>query len=157
MKKIYILGFMVLVLSCDPPKESAKDLSKIKQMEWVIGDWENLSKDGDLYESWSKTDDSTFAGKSFMIVNKDTVYSEKISLELRNNDLNYVAIVSDQPPVSFKFTALDKDEMIFENKAHDFPQRVVYKELQTDSLYARIEGSENGKPRQEEFRMIKRK
>lgn len=157
MKKIYVLGSMLLFLSCNPPKESARDLTKIKQMEWVIGDWQNLSKDGDLYESWTKKDDSTFAGKSFMIVNKDTVYSEKVILELRNNDLNYVVSVSDQQPVSFKFTVVDKGEIIFENKAHDFPQRVIYKEIKPDSLYARIEGDENGKPRQEEFRMIKRK
>ncbi|OFY83929.1 MAG: hypothetical protein A3F72_07805 [Bacteroidetes bacterium RIFCSPLOWO2_12_FULL_35_15] len=136
------------------------DSTKIKQMEWVIGSWENLSVKGDLYETWTKIDDSTFAGRSFMIVQNDTAFSEKISLEFRNKNLFYIPTVRNQNkelPVLFKLISIEKGELIFENKEHDFPQRIIYKNPSPDSLYARIEGKENGELKKEEFAMTRRK
>jgi len=45
----------------------------------------------------------------------------------------------------------------FENKKHDFPQRIIYSNIKSDSLYARIEGMDKGKYRAVEFRMGKEK
>jgi hypothetical protein len=129
-------------------------------MDWVIGTWENRSDKGDLQETWTKTDDSTYHGKTFMIVNRDTVFSETISLEERGGELHYIPITRDQNssfPVRFKYISTENGEIIFENKEHDFPQRVIYKNAGSDSLYARIEGNENGQFRKEEFAMTKGK
>jgi len=47
--------------------------------------------------------------------------------------------------------------MTFENKDHDFPQRIIYKNTGQDSLYARVEGNDKGKFRKEEFAMRRNK
>ena len=38
----------------------------------------------------------------------------------------------------------------FENAAHDFPQRIIYRKT-AGGLHARIEGLDKGKPRSEDF------
>jgi hypothetical protein len=156
-------GFLLLVISCNSSslkvnkiKESTTVLTKIKQMEWVIGKWEHISRDRSLYEIWTKTNDTVYSGRSFMIANNDTVFSESISLELKNNELFYIPTVSDQnnaKPIAFKFISIENTEIIFENKEHDFPQRIIYKNPEYDSLYARVEGNDNSKFRKEEFFM----
>ncbi len=163
MKKLTFGGLLILVISCNSSSvkvnkisESTTVLSKIKQMEWVIGKWENISRDRNLYEIWTKTNDTIYSGRSFMIANNDTIFSERISLELKNNELFYIPAVSAQnngQPIPFKFTSSENTEIIFENREHDFPQRIIYKNPKPDSLYARVEGNDNGKFRKEEFFM----
>jgi hypothetical protein len=43
-------------------------------------------------------------------------------------------------------TESDKATFTFENKEHDFPQRIIYRIINPDSVVARIEGVKNGKP-----------
>lgn len=167
MNKITLCGFLVFIFSCNSrtTKENndnkiTTDLSKINQMEWVVGKWENLSSNGDLYETWTKINDSTFTGRSFMIAKNDTVFSENISIKFRNNDLFYIPTVRNQNnelPILFKFIAIENGELIFENKEHGFPQRIIYKNPSQDSLYARIEGIEKGIFKKEEFAMMRSK
>ncbi len=45
---------------------------------------------------------------------------------------------------SFKLIKSTKNEVVFENPAHDFPQRVIYK-FEGTKLTGRIEGNNNGK------------
>mgnify|MGYP000234336768 CR=1 FL=1 len=55
-----------------------------------------------------------------------------------------------QGPVAFRMVRLTEGEVVFENPAHDFPQRILYRQV-AGGLAARIEGRENGKDRAEEF------
>jgi hypothetical protein len=57
-----------------------------------------------------------------------------------------------QTPVSFKVIRQTGDEVVFENLAHDFPQRILYRPL-PGGLFARIEGSKSGGDRHEDFPM----
>jgi hypothetical protein len=45
----------------------------------------------------------------------------------------------------------------FENPEHDFPQRIIYRLETGDALYARVEGTENGKFNKEEFYLKRNK
>lgn len=48
------------------------------------------------------------------------------------------------PPTEFRMIAHDGQRAVFENAAHDFPQRIIY-ERTGDVLHARIEGTINGR------------
>jgi hypothetical protein len=51
------------------------------------------------------------------------------------------------------FTLVDIEEQaVFENINHDYPQRIIYKKMLDDSLFARIEGTVDGVDNFEEFR-----
>lgn len=134
--------------------------NKLDQFKWIIGSWQNISSDGELYEIWTKTNDSLYSGYGFMLLNNDTVFSEKISLQLKGNDLLYIPTVKNQnngEPVSFKLVSDINGEFVFENKEHDFPQRIIYSNPNPDSLYARVEGDQQGKFHKEEFPMSRKK
>ena len=45
----------------------------------------------------------------------------------------------------FKMTKGAANEAVFENAGNDFPQKIIYKLTAPDTLFARIEGSMNGK------------
>jgi hypothetical protein len=147
-----------IIFSCNSASEKkTSDYAGLKKLDWLLGSWKNISDDGQLYEIWTKQNDSTYAGHGYMVANNDTVFSERISLEQRNSDLFYIPVVKQQNegnPVSFKLVS-DKGEFTFENKEHDFPQRVIYKQVGMDSLYARIEGTDKGAFRKEEFSMVR--
>jgi hypothetical protein len=139
----------------DKSKSDTQD-SKLKQLQWLVGSWANLSDDGNFYEKWTRLSDTVYQAFSHMTISGDTVFSESVSLEMHGNDVLYVVSVADQndeQPVSFRLISNDNGEFVFENKEHDFPQRIIYKNPAPDSLHARIEGMINGKFSQPEFPM----
>ncbi|MBK5285495.1 MAG: hypothetical protein JJE25_08820 [Bacteroidia bacterium] len=157
--KIIITILIVFSFSCNRVS-NRDDLKKIENMNWLIGTWSNISDDGKLSEVWAKTSDTVFSGKSFKIFQDDTVFSERISLELLRGGLFYIPVVHNQNnglPVAFKLISNSGAEFIFENKEHDFPQRIIYKNTGKDSLYASVEGNDDGTFRKEEFYLTKEK
>lgn len=70
-----------------------------------------------------------------------------------DGDIFYVAIPSGQKETSFKLTKSDGKEVVFENPEHDFPQRIIYRFENDNSLFARIEGTIKGKQRSVDFTM----
>jgi len=61
--------------------------------------------------------------------------------------LVYAAAPSGQPPAEFRAAPPHGAELVFENLAHDFPQRVRYRRAGPDSLIASIEGVRGGQLR----------
>jgi hypothetical protein len=84
-----------------------KEFNQLKKANWFIGNWENFSKEATFKEIWKTKNDSSFVGESFVIVEKDTVFYEKIDLFQSNDSLFYKVSVKDQnkeKPVSFYLT-----------------------------------------------------
>jgi hypothetical protein len=138
----------------------SSSLLQLQKLLWLTGTWENRSEDGNLTETWVKLNDSAFSGKSFLIKDRDTLFSEQIKLVYQGNDLYYIPSVSDQnngEQVKFKWVRDDAGQFVFENIAHDFPQRIIYTHPSPDSLHAWIEGIDKGKHRKVDFRMIRKK
>ncbi len=134
--------------------------SNIKKTTWLIGKWQSISAEGLMQEIWIKKDDSTFIGSSFFIVGKDTVSSECISLEERGKELFYIPTVKNQnegKPIIFTLTSLNSNQLVFENPNHDFPQKITYIQVTSDSLVATISGVINGKEKSQDFPMARAK
>lgn len=129
-------------------------------MSWIAGSWENSSDSSVFYEMWEKVNDSVLKGEAYVIEGGETVFSEKIAIEKKENDIFYIAGVSGQnegEPVPFKLVSSSETEFAFENKEHDFPNRIVYSKISGDSLVARIEGKRDGKEHTEYFPLKRRK
>ena len=146
-----------LLGACGNKSEAAAaSYDHIKNIEWLAGDWQSVLAGRGPSESWKKINDSTLAGKAIFVVEKDTVFSEGLNLEERNHQLLYVPTVKDQnnnQPVTFTLTSLSQTEWVFENPAHDFPQKITYKRMGNDSIVAGISGIDRGQPRTEVFAM----
>jgi len=71
--------------------------------------------------------------------------------QLPNGVLAFVPQPSGRPPTTFQLVSMNEFEAVFENLAHDFPQRVTYSRPEESRLLARIEGTRNGASRRIEF------
>lgn len=159
-KKLYIIAFAALSLGTACKKESQKQPGQIAKAEWLIGNWENRTQNGDLSESWAKVNDSTFEGTSFFIKGKDTLHNESVVLSQKGGELLYSPTVKGQNgdlPVAFKMTAATAKTIVFENPAHDFPQKISYQMITKDSIVAQISGIQGGKPASESYPMGRKK
>ena len=135
---------------------SCKESRPIDQMKWIIGTWSTSQGASGFYEQWKKSNDSSLAGKGFLLNEGDTMFSERLRIVQRGGALVYEATVSGQnegKPVGFKLTKAKENEFTFVNEQHDFPTHIIYKYIAPDSLYARVEGDWKGEFRKQEFFM----
>ena len=148
------LFLMLIIVSCNGDKPvKTRQLAKA---EWLVGTWENKSSNGDLTEAWQKENDSVFKGQSYFIKGKDTIHSETIVLSENKGQVTFSPTVKGQNnnrPVDFKLISATGTQFVFENKTHDFPQKITYTKVTNDSLIAQISGMQKGKPIAEEFSM----
>jgi hypothetical protein len=166
MKKKHSLAVLIaasLVFSCSQEESKISPTTStalIDQSSWILGQWQNVSVEGEVYESWEKLNDSTYKGLSFFARGKDTLSKEILSLEQRGKDLFYVPTVNNQndgKPVNFKLTSASENQLVFENPEHDFPQKITYTRITSDSIVAKISGMIENQERTEEFPMNRAK
>lgn len=155
---LFIISAMCFV-SCKTDS-SKKFFVKLEKMSWLVGEWENKMPDGVLTETWTKANDSTFTGKTLFIKDKDTLHSEEIVLTQKGETLLYIPTVkgqNDNKPIEFKMSETKtENEFAFENPAHDYPQKIVYKKVSDTNLVATISGKQQGKQSSESYPMSKK-
>ena len=133
--------------------EIAGFVSPIDRLAWLAGCWERRSDDSLLEEQWMAPRGGTMLGMSRVIRAGATVAHEAMRIEERDSLLVFVANPSGQAQADFTATTVEDDVVVFENREHDFPQRVVYRHAAPDSLHARIEGVSDGAEESVDFRM----
>ena len=84
-------------------------------------------------------------GTSQTVRGSETVGYEFLRLADDGHGLSYIARPSNaKEETAFAAVKVTATEAIFENLKHDFPQRIIYRSDKADSLFARIEGMQNG-------------
>ncbi|MBK8226892.1 MAG: hypothetical protein IPK70_06930 [Flavobacteriales bacterium] len=112
----------------------------------LMGAWtDSVSEPGALvHEIWRRTDDAFYSGLGFVMVEKDTVFIEHIALAYDSaGHVSYNVRVPSQNEggtVRFPLTSCIGDSMVFENPAHDFPQRIAYALQANGDWIARVSG-----------------
>ena len=112
--------------------------------EKMIGEWK--LKDKPVIEKWRYVD-GQFLASVFVISGADKKITEEIRIVENADGVFYEANVEDQnkgEPVLFKMILSDENKIIFENKEHDFPQRITYELIDKNHLIAIIEGILDG-------------
>lgn len=136
-----LLFLLPLAFALLPNGNVFNELNKLE------GNWRMQTKKGFLYESWTKTSEAKYEGSSFKINGVDTLILEQVQLVEKPEGIFYIPTVQGQNnnlPVEFKLVLGENGKFVFENKLHDFPQRIIYSFINSDSLVARIEGISNG-------------
>ena len=153
-KAILILILALTFTSCGKSKE----FSKIVDADWLLGKWENNSKDGYLLETWKKVNDSVYDGESYFIKGKDTLHFEKIQMKQKGEELFYISTIKGQnndKPITFKHNDSIEKQLVFENPKNDFPQKIAYSKITKDSIFIQISGIQQGKSSSERFSIKK--
>ena len=122
----------------------------IDQVAWLQGCWQMDAGARVVEEQWMAPRGGVMLSMGRTVRDGKLVEYESVVLREQDGRLAYEAHPSGQPSAVFTSTTIDASTMIFENPAHDYPQRVGYKR-DGDSLLAWIDGTANGKSRRVEF------
>ncbi|MFN8287174.1 MAG: DUF6265 family protein [Chitinophagales bacterium] len=136
--KLLLSAFILLLL--------APEYNSVTKFKWLEGKWKETYT-GDV-EQWVFMD-SVARGSSYG-TNEQGQFSLTETMELVNKDgtYYYIPTVLNQnaaKPIEFKIVSFTETSFIAENPAHDFPQRIVYRLKNPNTLSAYIEGKHNGK------------
>jgi len=123
----------------------------IDQLAWLSGCWSMTRPDGVTEEQWMKPSGGTMIGMGRTVRGGKTTEYEFLQIREAGGKLAYVAKPSGQAEATFPIASMSADAVTFENPAHDFPQRIIYKRLSETSVTARIEGTVNGQARGVDF------
>jgi len=149
MKIQAVLLWLAVSPLCAQPRERTPS---IESLTWLSGCWELNAKSRVVSENWMKPSGDTMLGVSRTVRDGRTVEFEFVRLlQDSGGTIHYSARPSGQEGATFKAVRLDSTRVVFENRQHDFPQRIIYRFEPPDSLYARIEGTINGKERRVDF------
>ncbi len=124
----------------------------VENFAWLEGVWTGVTNGVAMEEYWSSP-----AGGGLVGMHKDTKGGRIISYEFfrivpgDSSGVCYLTSPNGAPPTSFCAIELTGSRVVFENLAHDFPQRILYWLDDSDSLHARIEGMIDGKLESEEW------
>lgn len=135
------------------------DGSKLESFKWLLGDWHIPGTESQYYEHWEAVHDSLYTGTGWVMSGTDTAFFESIALRYQAGTISYtVRSTEDNAEQEVAFTLIsDSDNtFIFENTAHDFPQRIVYRHPTPDSLSAYIDGTIDGTYQRSDFPMIRK-
>ena len=163
MCMIFIFGLTLLAISCKNKEPQilkgvevpANNYHKIDSLKWLVGNWTNISNESQSYENWIQENDSTLKAFSYKTIKKDTVFSEIMMLQQFGEEAFLTVRVPDQneaEAVTFSLLRDRGDVFTFENKDHDFPNRISYTNPAKDSIHAWIEGEIDGEIRKVDFR-----
>jgi hypothetical protein len=130
---------------------AAQDAPTIAQVGWMAGCWEQAAGGRVIEEQWMRPRAGLMLGMSRTVVGDSLREYEQVALSQRGTQLVYAATPARQTPAEFTSTAVSDSAVTFENPAHDFPQRIIYRRRGADSLIARVEGMRGGQLRGRDF------
>jgi hypothetical protein len=128
----------------------------IEDLAWLAGCWQAEGGEPGSVEHWLAPAGGTLLGMSRAVKNGCTVAHE--FMQIRRDDAGrvvFIAAPSGQATTTFVRVGGGAAEVVFENPAHDFPQRVIYRRTGPDRLLGRIEGLRNGAPRAIDFPFVR--
>ena len=111
------------------------------QLGWMQGCWQVNGTEAGSVEQWTSAAGGSMLGLSRTVKGGKTTEFEFVQIrEIAPGKLAFIAQPSGKPPTTFPLLRQDGKLVVFEQKAHDFPQRVMYRPDGEQAMVARIEG-----------------
>ncbi len=142
-------GWMTWVISCGvlstfAAAQASDGLAEIERLAWMSGSWSGTTDGVASEEHWT-----TPAGGGLVGMHKDVRDGKMVGFEFLRVEIDaadkvcYVSRPGGAPPTSFCAVEIGERRVVFENRQHDFPQRILYWLDDAGRLHARIEGPLN--------------
>lgn len=155
----YLIASAFIVAACGGIlAQSVK--SSVADARWLAGCWEltDATRGIVITEMWMKPNGGSMLGIGRTVRKGVAADFEFLRIEEKGNSLSYISKPrQNDQEIEFKLIKSAAKEFVFENAAHDFPQRIIYKQSGNESLWARIEGTSDGKTRGIDFRYTRAK
>lgn len=118
--------------------------------DWLAGHWRTRGGSTTTEEVWLAPADGLMTGMS-RTIGATKPFFEFVRLERRGDAVYYIAQPRGAAPSEFKLVHSDAQQFRAENPSHDFPQRIVYERRGDDAIEARIEGTVDGRKREQRW------
>jgi hypothetical protein len=145
---LLLASFCLFVASGAGPHGEKRNLDRLG---WLAGRWANERPLMVMEEVWLPAVGNTMLGVSRVVKSDSLVAHELVIIREHGARFAYEAHPSGQAAATFLSVKVTDSSIIFENLEHDFPQRIGYELVGTDSLYAWVEGPVRGKIKRNEF------
>ncbi len=122
--------------------------NNLKKLDWLLGSWEANQKSALIEETWKIASNITYEGKSTTQSKNSNkpIAEETIIITIMNSEIFYIAKVAHNNfPIAFKLVETAEDRAVFENKEHNFPQKLNYQLIAPNNIKVTVSGFENGK------------
>ena len=132
----------------------AAQVGEMTMPGWLAGGWATQAADGAWAEEWWTTPRAGLmmgAGRSGKAGKLD--WWEHSRIELAGGKLRFCALPKGQAGACFDATTVTASEIVFENPAHDFPNRVTYRR-DGDELFAEVSGKGGANVQRWRFKKI---
>ena len=142
-----ILTGILIFLFCGIAGAQEMAPARLDDLGWMAGCWERSNEAKKLVasEQWMRPAGGVMLGMGRTIADGRATDWEFMRIEQRGDHLVFIARPrANKEETEFKLIGSKPGESVFENPAHDFPQRVIYR-FSGDKLTGRIEGKLNGK------------
>ena len=157
---VLLLGQATDTLSAGPQSQQATPSAPatanptttvtIADLGFMTGSWSLTRGDSIVEEHWTGPRGGTLFGIGRTVSGERTPAFEFLRIEARTDGIYYVASPSGRPATPFKLRQFSTDRVVFENRAHDFPQRITYWR-EGERLCAEVSGTAKGKPSSERW------
>lgn len=136
MKSLIIAVLSLLAISCQH--------NSFSNLEYLEGTWK--VEDKESYEVWERVSTSELKGYSYKLIDEEKKISETLQIVIENGSIVYRATVPNQnegATVSFTLNESIDSCFSFENKKHDFPQKIQYKKFSEQEIHINVLGEDN--------------
>ena len=128
--------------------------SQSADFNWLIGTWKVDSDKSEKYEVW-QMDGMRLKGEGYSIKDGQKHVFETLFLENFAGQWAYIALPAKQQITLFALTQVENRRYIFENKEHDFPQRIIYHYDGDRKIKVSVEADNDGKTKKFELTFLK--
>lgn len=149
------VGAVVLAMAYPWTGSFAAEKPRVSKLGWMSGCWEARSTRRLVEEQWMVPRGGLTLGMSRTVRGDTLVEYEVLRMEEHGDSLFYIANPVRQSQAMFLATSSTDSSAVFENPNHDFPKKISYLLVGSDSLIARVEGELSGKNRALEFRYLR--
>ena len=131
-------------------------ISDLSEISWLTGNWCNHDATVSLCENWTVTNANSLRGNSFTMVNNKREFDESFEIQKTGNEIYYnITDAEKKSTLAFKLTEQLPNQITFENRQNDYPNRIIYTYNPNGILTTRFEGTQNGQPVSSEIDFFK--
>jgi hypothetical protein len=134
-----LLPALALLAAMVPKPAAAAD--PLAELAWMAGDWHGKDGPVEMEERWTEP-----RGGLMLYVHRDVKDGKAVAFEFGriapgpDGVITYFASPGGNPATLFKMVESRGKRVVFENKQHDFPKRILYWLADDGRLHARVEG-----------------